>query len=131
MQLIFAAIMLVVAALIWFVFLRPVAILHGTGTVKDKAYKPSTTYWQYQAGIRLGFRTPTPISIAEGYSLTLQLDPAGSIARVGVNLVESAQYEIGTRVKVEYCVRGVAPFWSRIYVLRIGPLEAVGGVQLS
>ena len=123
MQLIFAAVMLTVAVAIWFVFLRPVPTMTATGTVTEKFYKPAGTYWQYQAGDRRGFRTPTPIAIAENYSLTLQLDNASRTAQAAVTMAEADRFQIGTPVRLEYVIRGVPPFWTRVYVLSVSTLE--------
>lgn len=123
MELAFAAILLLVAGAIWFVFLRPVPISMGTGTVTEKFYRPAGTYWQYHAGDRRGFRTPTPIAIAENYSLTLQLDDASRTAQASVTIAEADRFQIGTPVRLEYVIRGVPPFWTRIYVLNVSTLE--------
>lgn len=118
--------MLFVAAAIWFVFLRPVPMFYRVGTVTAKIYKPAGTYWQYHAGDRQGFKTPTPIAIAECYTLSIQSETTPSLVNLDVNIVEAKQYEIGTRVKFEYCVRGLPLLWSRVYVLSITPAGAVG-----
>ena len=126
MELMFAAFMLLVAATVCLVFLRPAPVYNGVGAVKEKIYKPAGTYWQYQAGDRQGFKTPTPIAIAECYTLTIQSDTLPSFVYIDVNTVEVRQYEIGTRVKFEYCVRGLPLLWSRVYVLSVSPAGADG-----
>ena len=127
MELTFAAVMLLVAAAIWFVFLRPVPISKGTGVITDKVYQPAGTYWQYHAGDRRGFKNPTPIAMAESYSLGLRFTDSTRTARVSVNMAEAEAYPIGTPVRFEYVIRGIPLFWTRIYVLSISPVAATDG----
>lgn len=124
MHLMFAMVMLAVAIGIWFVFLRPVPTAMARGVVIEKFYRPEGTYWQYHAGDRRGFRGPTPIAIAESYSLTLQWDHAPRTAQVSVNMAESDRFQIGTPVQFEYVIRGIPLFWTRVYVLNVSPLAA-------
>ena len=124
MQIAFAILMLLVAGGIWLVFLRPVPTFRERGVVTGKEYQPSGTYWQYHAGDRRGFRTPTPIAIAESYSLSIKLDKSTQVVQSSVNSVEGNNYHIGTPVQLEYCVRGVPLLWSRVYVLSVAPVDA-------
>ncbi len=123
LELFFALGFAVFAMLIWFVFLRTVPVLHAKATVTSKVFTPETIYWQFQPGERHGFRTPTAIPIAEGYKLSLEIDGMHESADAGVSVLDADTFQVGTRVSIEYCKRGVPLLWKRLYVLKVSSIE--------
>lgn len=115
--LIVAVIFAVAAPIIWFVFLRPVPIHSATGTIRGKTFQESGTYWQGHQGLSRGFRTPTPIEIADAYVFEIDVNGFAEPLRYAVNTTAAEQFAIGDPVRIEYQSRGVPPFWIRVYVL--------------
>lgn len=122
--LIIAVLFGIFALALWLVFLRPVATLAATGTITAKTFRENATYWQAQPGLERGFRTPTPIPIAEAYVFEVSLDESRERVTYALNTQASEAFREGDRVRVRYQRRGVPPFWTRVYVL---DMEPIGG----
>lgn len=123
MQLIAAIILLVLAGLIWLVFLRPLPTTTAAGVVAGKSYKPPGEYTQMHGGTREAFHLPTKIPIAEGYVIDIELDNDQGSLRSLLNTVEAEQYQVGSRVQVEYSVRSVPGIWQKCYVHSVQLIE--------
>jgi hypothetical protein len=108
---------LVVAACIWLVFLRPVMVRTAGGTIVKKTHKPAGTYWQYQAGDRKGFWTPTPIPIAEAMVFEIRVDGQQGSAFMSMNTTAAEAFQVGQNVQITYEERSVPFLWKRWYVL--------------
>lgn len=102
---------------IWFVFLRPVPMQTATGAIRGKTFRESGTYWQGQHGLSRGFRTPTPIEIAQAYVFEIEVAEMPVLLRYALNPTASEHFAIGDTVYVEYQTVGLPPFWTRSYVV--------------
>jgi hypothetical protein len=107
----------VLAGGIWFVFLRPVPIKSAVGEITRKTFKPAGTYWQYPPGLDRGFRTATPIPVAEAYVFEITVDEFGGPAFYSLNTVASQVFNVGKRVQIRYQERGIPFIWQRVYVV--------------
>lgn len=106
-----------VAVAIWAVFLRPAPVRAAIGMITKKTFKPAGTYWQYPAGVDRGFRTATPIPIAEAYVFELTVEGFDGPIFFSLNTVAGKAFGVGQRVRIRYKER-VIPFLSkRVYVL--------------
>jgi hypothetical protein len=119
LTLIFAFLMAVAGACIWYVFLRPVPNKTTMGTIINKTFKPAGTYWQYPAGSNRGFRTPTPIPVAEADIFEIRVDGFEGAFFYPLNTVASRAYDVGTKVRITYQERGLPLIWKRVYVLEM------------
>ena len=108
---------------IYLVFLRPVARQSGAGEITAKTFRPGGTHLQQHPGIGRGFRTPTPIAIAESYSFEIRLDDSREVIRTALDIEQANDFEVGDRVSVEYERRGVPGVWGRVNVLAIHKLN--------
>jgi hypothetical protein len=102
---------------IWVVLLRPVPLKTAMGTITKRSFKPAGTYWQHRVGVNRGFRTATPIPIAEAYIFEVAVDGFGSPVFYSLNTVASQAFEVGTRVQVRYQERSIPFIWKRVYVV--------------
>jgi hypothetical protein len=91
--------------------------------ITSRTFKSGETYTQIPIGTDRGFRSPTNIPIAESYTFELKLDGVAEPVRASFNSVKSRQFEVGQRVRVEYTYRGIPPFWRRIVVTDMQPVE--------
>jgi len=107
--------------LIWAAFLRPVPVQQTTAEIKAKTYKPAGTYWQQQVGTNRGFRTATPISVAESYVLELYSEQLDSTGFFSVPPPEEGSYRIGQRVTMEYQRKGLPLVGYKTTVLSVRP----------
>ncbi len=107
----------IAAAAIWAVFLRPIPVQAAFGRITKKTFKPEGTYWQYPAGLDRGFRTATPIPIAEADVFELALDGFEGPVFFSLNTVASKAFNLGQRVQVRYRQRIIPFVGKRIYVL--------------
>src|ERR1700761_4416646 len=89
----------------------------GIGKIVNKSFKPAGTYWQYPAGADRGFRTATPIPIAEAYVFEIGLEPDGRRIFYSLNTVASKDYEVGQNVQINYQERTIPFTGTRVYVV--------------
>lgn len=122
-EMVLAGIFLSFAAVIWLVFLRPVPVEKLTGIIRTKVFKPAGEYMQYQPGNRTSFRTPTRIPIEECYVLGIEVEGERDEFKYAVNTTAATRFEVGQRVVIEYQRRGFPPFWRRVYVTDVQPIE--------
>jgi len=104
---------------IWAVFLRPVPIQVGVGRIASKTFKPAGTYWQYPSGLDRGFRTATPIPIAEADVFQLAVDGFRAPVFFSLNTLASQAFQVGQRVQIRYRQRVIPFVGTRVYVLDI------------
>ena len=117
------ALLLAVAAALWFALIRRRPEQTGRATILRKEYQQAGTYLQQPVEANRGFRLPREIAIAESYVFELQLDGVADQVRASFNSVKSRHFEVGQRVRVRYVRRGAPPVWQRITVLDIHPVE--------
>lgn len=117
-----AVVFAITSGLIWFAFLRSVPVQITTGLIKSKTHKPANTYWQQPAGINRGFRTPTPISIAESYVLELYSEELGVSGYFAISPSDAGKYQIGQKLGMEYQRRGLPLIGYKITVLAVRPM---------
>lgn len=122
-QFVTIAVLLCVALGIWFAFLRPAPIRTATGVIRSKTFQPAGAYVQYQPGDRSGFQTPTTIATAENFVLGIQVEGQPKELGYALNAVAASAFEVGQAVRIEYQERGIRPFWSRVYVTGIQPMN--------
>jgi hypothetical protein len=109
------------AAAIWFVFLRPIPVQSAIGLITRKTLKPADTYWQYPAGLDRGFRTATPIPLAEADVFELAMDGFEGPVFFSLNTVASKAFQTGQRVQIHYRERAIPFVGKRVYVLDMSP----------
>ena len=109
------------AALIWAAFLRPVPVETATAVIRNKTFKPAGTYWQQQVGAQRGFRTATPISVAESYVLELESAELGLVGFYSIQPAEEANYPVGGTVVMEYQQRGLPMVGRKTVILSARP----------
>ena len=120
-MLVVTAVFAIVAVLTWVAFLRPVPVLTTSAVVRDKTHKAAGTYWQQQVGTGRGFRTATPIPMAESYVLELRSDELGVTGFYAVAPSEETRYHVGDTVSMEYQRRGLPLIGHRTVVLSARP----------
>ena len=102
---------------IWAVFLRPIPVQTAFGRIIRKTFKPAGTYWQYPAGVDRGFRTATPIPIAEADVFELAVAGFEGPVFYSLNTVASKAFEVGQQVRIQYRERVIPFVGKRLYVL--------------
>jgi hypothetical protein len=102
---------------IWVVFLRPVPLKTVRGTIAKKTFKPAGTYWQYPVGANRGFRTATPIHVAEAYVFEVTVVGFENPIFYSLNTVASQAFEVGAKVQISYQERSIPFIWNRVYVV--------------
>ena len=118
-----AIVFAVIAVAIWAVFLRPVPVETASGIITRKTFKPAGTYWQYPVGIDRGFRTATPIPIAEAYVFELEIDGLQGPVFFSLNTVASQAFEVGQSVQIRYKTRVIPLLFKRLYVLDMSAIK--------
>jgi hypothetical protein len=111
------------SGILWVAFIRRAPEQTASATVVSKTFQDASTYSQQPVGADRGFRTPTSISIAESYVFELRLDGDDDLVRASFNTVKSRQFEVGQRVRVQLVRRGIPPFWQRLMVVEMTPME--------
>ena len=119
-----AAVLAAFAFAMWYAFIRRVPEESAEGTITDKLYKPAGTYSLQHPGVDRGFRMPTSIPIAEAYVFAVRLDGAGEQVAAALNTIESRQFKVGQRVRVQFQRRGLPLLWQRITVNSMSPAGA-------
>jgi hypothetical protein len=107
----------VASAAIWAVFLRPIPVQIAFGRITGKRFKPEGTYWQYPVGLDRGFRTATPIPIAEADVFELAIDGFAGPVFYSLNTVASKGFDVGQKIQIRYRERTIPLVGTRIYVL--------------
>jgi hypothetical protein len=102
---------------IWVVLLRPVPLKTAMGTIMKRSFEPAGTYWQHRVGVNRGFRTATPIPIAEAYIFEVSVDGFENPFFYSLITVASQAFEVGTRVQVRYQEKSIPFIWKRLYVV--------------
>jgi hypothetical protein len=114
--LIVAAVFALGAVFIGCTFLKTSAPRTGQGVIRSKTGYGGGTYSQQQVGAQRGFRTASSIPIAPSYTFEIEVEGLAEKARCSLNTIAAEKFEVGQKVRVEYIVRGMKPFWSRVYV---------------
>jgi hypothetical protein len=123
LRIILIAALLALAALLWFALVRRVPQESALATIRSKTFREAGTYTQQQVGAQRGFRTPTSIPIAESYVFELRLEGEADPVLASFNTVKSRQFEVNQRVRVDFVRRGFPPFWQRVAVVDMFPVE--------
>jgi hypothetical protein len=118
-----AIVFAVIAVAIWAVFLRPVPVETASGIITRKTFKPAGTYWQYPVGIDRGFRTATPIPIAEAYVFEIEIDGVQGPVFFSLNTVASQAFVVGQSVQIRYKTRVIPLLFKRLYVLDMSAIK--------
>lgn len=105
------------ALAIYVIFLRPVPVENATGSITEKTFKPAGTYWQYPVGLDRGFRTATPIPVAEADVFQLAVDGFPGPVFYSTNTVDSRSFSVGQRIAIQYRKRVIPFAGTRIYVI--------------
>lgn len=114
-----AACFAAVAVSVWAVFLRPVPIETFSAVIVSKRLKPAGTYWQSPPGTQRGFRSATPIPIAEAVVFELKTPDFPAPVYVSLNTQAAQAFDVGQTVRFT-AQRRVIPFVSeRVYVLEM------------
>jgi hypothetical protein len=103
---------LLAMAFILFALARPGQSRSATGTIVSKTLKKGGVYMQTPSGVDRGFRTPTPIPIADAFVFEIRVDGEREVVRGSLNTIAGRTFEPGQRVVVEYERRGL-PFFGR------------------
>jgi hypothetical protein len=118
-----AALLAIFAGVMWYAFLRPVKEETATGTITAKIYKPEGTTTIQQTGANRGFRSPTVVPVADAYIFQIDVSGLDKPAAIALNTILSRDFEVGQHVRVHYVHRGIPPFWRRIVITRMEPLD--------
>jgi hypothetical protein len=108
-----------VVVAIWAMFLRPIPEQRAFGSITRKTFKPAGTYWQYPVSLDRGFRTATPIPIAEADVFELAIDGFEGPVFFSVNVVASKAFMVGQRIQIHYRERAIPFVGKRVYVLEM------------
>jgi hypothetical protein len=122
LTLVAAAVLAALAAVLWFVLVRPVPEETAAATIMAKTLRAAGTYTQQMVGSDRAFRVPTEIPVAEAYVLKLAVDGMARPVQVSLNTVQGRGLEAGQRVQVRYIRRTFRPFWRRVIVVEVSPL---------
>jgi hypothetical protein len=117
-----AGVFALAAVFIGSAFLKTSPSRIATGVIRTKTEYGGGTYSQQQVGAQRGFRASTSIPIAPSYTFEVAVQGLPDLARCSLNTVAAEKFHIGQKVRVEYIVRGMKPFWSRVYITN---MEAV------
>jgi hypothetical protein len=98
------------------IFLKASSSRTATGVIRTKTGYGGGTYLQQQVGVQRGFRASTSIPIAPSYTFEVAVEGLPDLARCSLNTVAAEKFDVGQKVRVEYIVRGMKPFWSRVYI---------------
>jgi hypothetical protein len=112
----YAILFAVLAAGIYFAFLRQVSAESASAVITKKTFKPAGTFWQYPVGADRSLRTATEIPIAEAYVFEIAADGIQGSLFFSLNVVASREFEVGQRVRIVYRRRGLPFIWSRIFI---------------
>ena len=115
--LVVAIVFAISAVAIWAVFLKPVPVQTGLGTITKKTFKPAGTYWQYPAGLNRGFQMGTQIPIAEAYVFEFKMDRFEGPVFYSLNTGASKGCDVGQKVQIKYRERVIPFVMRRLYVL--------------
>ncbi len=113
--------LLIVIASMWLFFLRSVPTQHTTGIVVSKTFKPAGVSYSYPYGANRGFKTPTSIPTAPGYSYRIETPGIGEVGYFA-NEIEAKSLDVNQKVSIKYEERGIPMIWKKIMVLEITPV---------
>jgi len=113
----------ILAALLWSILVRRLPEETAAATITAKTLRSAGLYTQQMVGADRAFRVPTEIPVAESYVFELAVDGLAEPVKVSLNTVKSREFQLGQRVKVRYVRRGLAPFWDRVMVVEMFPLD--------
>lgn len=99
-------------AAVLFAMVRPGQRRSAMGLIVSKTFKNAGTYMQSPSGVDRGFRSATPIEIAESYVLEVRVEGESQLVRGSLNTIAARSFETGQHVRIEYETRGL-PFFGR------------------
>jgi len=114
-----AFIMMLVAAGLWYVFVRPVPTKRGTGLITACRYLPAQTVERSVPRLMRSLEympRHTRYSLPDRYVYQIRLDRAGIEAVYASPTGNEAEFEVGRRVKLVYQERYIPLRGRRIFV---------------
>jgi hypothetical protein len=125
----FAVPIIVIAGLtsigLWYVFVRPVEQVTGTGTIIDRQFQEAQNV--EKTDVR-AFRGPEYVSRHSKYKLPdrfvyqIKIDGLNEHAHHTVPSASNRKLEVGERVKITYLRRELPFIWSKIYAVKVDPI---------
>jgi hypothetical protein len=119
----FVGIFALFAAVMWFVFLRPVERRTARGVITHKIFKAAGQYVQYPVGMRDSFYSPSTIPIAESYVFMIHVEGLSREVGYSLNSIAGREYEVGQKVNLEYQERSIPLVWKRVYATQMSCLS--------
>jgi hypothetical protein len=114
--------LLILAAVVWFVLVRPVSARSGLGTIVGKTFQPSQPYTRVRSGPRREFWSEEKIQMPDSYLFAIRLDDASEV-HYRLDAAAAAEFSIGQRVKVRLEERSIPLLWKRVYVREIAAVK--------
>ena len=114
--LIVAAFAALLAAGLFFVFVRPVASRVANGVIVEKTFEDERSIQRLNAGPRRELWTANRIRIPAGFIFTIRLGDGSGDVYYMLERVAAEQFHIGQSVTVTYDERGIPAIWSKRYV---------------
>jgi hypothetical protein len=111
---------------LWYVFVRPVEQVTGTGTIVGRDFYEAETV---EKTVQRTFRGPEYLPRHSIYRLPdrfvyrVRIDGLNQEASFTIPAVGKQEMDIGSRVSVTYSRRGLPFIWSKIYVTKVDALE--------
>ena len=126
LPLIFSAIAVVAAlggVVIWLVFLRPVPEQTGMGVIEDKVFQAAHTVSRPPSGTKRQDWSSRQMQMPDQYVFAIRLEEGNTVTSYAMGAAGADHFDIGQNVRVRYQRRGLPPFWTRLYVLEMTPLN--------
>lgn len=120
-QLIFAAVALAVAGVLWLAFLRPVPTEEGIGVIAAKTLAEARDYTRINTNTGRSEYHSEAIRTPKGYAFSVDLPDGRGQGTFFLAEKFGEPFQVGQRVKMTYQVRGLPPFWKRAFVLSMDP----------
>lgn len=126
LSIVVAVVALLAAGAIWFVLVRPVEQQTAAGVIVGRQFAAEetqeTTIPRAYKPLERVPQTRT-YKLPDRYVYDIILDGRDQPVRYWARVVEGHNMEVGQRVRVVYVQRGIPPFWAKLYVERIEPLQ--------
>jgi hypothetical protein len=117
----FAGLMILFAAAIFWIFLRPASTQTNGGVITVKKFMDQRTIERMPPGVRREFWSPSRYNLPAGFLFTIRMDNSQPEARYFLDKQAASSFSVGDRVTVSYEVRGIPPLWSKRFMRAMTP----------
>ena len=111
-----------IAALMWFAFLRPVPEETARGRIAEKEPFGPRTVTDHYTGKGSLYWNPRTIHIPGGYRFGIEVEGSGKRFLYGLDSLGAKEFAVGQDVDLRYQKRGIPPFWVKYQVTAMNPV---------